>query len=486
MVNEGEFFRTIADHVPAMIAVYNIKTGKYLFVNKSIKKLLGYEQKDFLEKGLAFVSQLVHQDDVAQITKKNLKALDMANSPKYAKIINESIVDFEYRMRHKKGHYVWLLTDGSVFSRDKSGQVECVMNVSIDITNRKEAEAKLGKMTANILESISDAVITTGLDYKIVSWNRAAEELYGYKVDEVVGKSAREIVKTRYEGGPLPWIKELENTGKWKGEAIQQRKDGTEVFVLASVSEVKDENGKLVGYVAANKDITDRKKLEERKDDFVALASHELKTPLTSLKIFAQVLEQRFKKLKDEIAMKQLASMNRQIDKLTELITGLLDVSRAQMGKIDYRKDQFAIDELIYETIENIGRVYKSHDIIITGKSGVQVMADWDRISQVLTNLTTNAIKYSPEGKQVELKVEKHKGEVVVSVKDHGIGISVADQRKIFDRFFQADHPYSKTLPGLGLGLYISKEIIDRHGGKIWVESIPSKGSTFYFSLPAA
>lgn len=236
----------------------------------------------------------------------------------------------------------------------------------------------------------------------------------------------------------------------------------------------------------AIEDISERKKLELRKDDFIALASHELKTPVTSIKMFAQIMGQRFKKIGDGQSVTLLASMDKQLDKLTGLINGLLDMSRVQEGKLVYKKEAFTIDKLIREYVGNIRRITETHKLLFNGQSKMRVEADRDRIGQVLTNLINNAIKYSSKGSKVIISSKRVNDEVVVNIQDFGIGISRKDQRKVFDRFFQASNTTDQTFPGLGLGLYISNEIIRRHNGRLSVDSEQGKGSDFSFTLPIA
>jgi two-component system, OmpR family, phosphate regulon sensor histidine kinase PhoR len=223
---------------------------------------------------------------------------------------------------------------------------------------------------------------------------------------------------------------------------------------------------------------------EKRKDEFIALASHELKTPVTSVKMFAQIMLKRFEKEKDEQSKLLLQKMNSQLDKLNKLIKDLLDVSKVRAGKLEYDMSSFEIGEVIKETVEELNGQSDEHSIILDEDTNEFVWGDSDRIKQVLNNLLSNAIKYSPGADRIEVGVSTYREKVIVSVHDFGIGIPWTDRERIFDRFFQAKDAKSHTYPGLGLGLYISREIVKRHGGEIWVESAPDKGSTFYFTLP--
>ncbi len=229
--------------------------------------------------------------------------------------------------------------------------------------------------------------------------------------------------------------------------------------------------------------VTERKELERRKDDFIAIASHELKTPVTSIKLYMQLLHRKFKLAKDQKSADSVAKMDGQLNKLTDLINDLLDVSKIEGGKLRLNLGNFDLNNLVEETSENM-QVTTKHLITKKLKSVGVVYGDRDRIGQVITNFLSNAIKYSPGKDKIIIKTIKEKKGLTVSVRDFGVGLNLKEQGKVFERFNRAGQEGPGGLPGLGIGLYISKEIINRHNGKIWVESRKGKGSTFSFSIP--
>ncbi|TMD70364.1 MAG: HAMP domain-containing histidine kinase, partial [Chloroflexi bacterium] len=178
------------------------------------------------------------------------------------------------------------------------------------------------------------------------------------------------------------------------------------------------------------------------------------------------------------------AIMDTQLNKLTKLINDLLDISKMQQGKLDYQEEPFDLVALIQEVVENLQAGTSTHQLLIEGRTEVQVYGDRDRIGQVLINLLTNAIKYSPRADTVSVRVSKDQENAMVSVQDCGIGIAAADHEHIFERFYQVTDREENIYPGLGMGLYICAEIIKRHHGRIWVESRKDHGSTFSFTLP--
>ena len=178
--------------------------------------------------------------------------------------------------------------------------------------------------------------------------------------------------------------------------------------------------------------------------------------------------------------------MDAQLDKLTTLISDLLDISRMQSGKLELRAEPFELDTLIDETVENVQVTTSTHRLLVEGRTGAQIFGDKERLAQVDVNLLTNAIKYSPHADKVVVHLfrDDDAQQAIVSVQDSGIGIDKTHHEKIFERFYQVTDPEEKTYPGLGIGLYISSEIVARHHGRMWVESSKGKGSTFYVALP--
>lgn len=234
----------------------------------------------------------------------------------------------------------------------------------------------------------------------------------------------------------------------------------------------------------AFEDITNRKQLEKQKDDFIGIVSHELKTPLTSIKAFSQLLEKHLNQAKDERGVLFLSKMTNQMERLTQLMASFANVYRIQNGKLLLHKKNFIINDLINSLVSDFQQTTTSHKVIYKNQKKIKVFADKERISQVLINLISNAIKYSPGGNTVFIRTSQDSKNAIISVEDFGIGIQKQEQEKIFDRFFRVKGKKERNISGLGLGLYISYEIVVQHKGKIWVESEEGKGSTFHFTLP--
>ncbi|HWW41367.1 hybrid sensor histidine kinase/response regulator [Pedobacter sp.] len=226
-----------------------------------------------------------------------------------------------------------------------------------------------------------------------------------------------------------------------------------------------------------------RKKAENKKDEFISIASHELKTPLTSVKGYMQLLDRSIDKGDVTTVKRHLQKAQTQLEKLNELIADLLDISKIESGKLEFNKKDFMMDELLDGVIEIIQQSNPEFKIIKNGSASVPVYGDEMRIEQVIINFMTNAIKYSPGTSEIQINLRNENGRLYLGVRDFGIGIDEKQQQSVFDKFFRVEET-AIQFQGLGIGLYISAEIIRRHGGEVGVKSTPGEGSEFYFYIP--
>jgi two-component system CheB/CheR fusion protein len=256
------------------------------------------------------------------------------------------------------------------------------------------------------------------------------------------------------------------------------------LWVRGIGSVAPDSDGKPRYFTGVLLDITLHKQNEIRKNDFIGMVSHELKTPLTSLKAYLQMLTARANKAEDTVTVNALDKANMQVKKMIILIDGFLNVSSFEAGKIYLSEQTFEMNALLNEVVEDLVLTITSHNIVLLPGSVLSVHADRDKISQVISNFLNNAVKYSPKGKNIVVSCIEFNGTVQVSIKDEGMGIKPQDQEKLFDRFYRIEGAQTQNIPGFGLGLYLSAEIIRRHNGQVWVESEIGKGSNFCFSLP--
>jgi two-component system phosphate regulon sensor histidine kinase PhoR len=281
---------------------------------------------------------------------------------------------------------------------------------------------------------------------------------------------------TRYESSlKTGEIFEIENR--------YRRHDGIYHWHLNRSKPLKNDNGDIIFWVGTATDIEDQKQEMDRKDEFIGIASHELKTPLTSLKGYLQLIASYKKEELPPVIKQYIGKAEVSINKLQTLINDLLDVSKIKAGRLEYSIAELNITHLVSQCIENAEHVYPTYIFEYEPGQPYMVKGNAERLEQVLMNLVNNAVKYSQNNKIVTLFTQKRGDNVRVSVHDNGIGLSKDQQSKIFERFYRVEDKKNMT-SGLGMGLYISNEIISNHKGIIGVESEPGQGSTFYFELP--
>ena len=285
-----------------------------------------------------------------------------------------------------------------------------------------------------------------------------------------------------YERINTSWAYRLKIGTIYKSEVRLKNRNGEFRWFEVNGEPVFDQNKKILKWVRAFTDIHEQKLKDERKDEFLSLASHEMKTPLTIAKAYLQMLELTLDE-SDEEATLFAKKANQSVDTLTELVSELLDVSKIRLGKLQYTLSTFDFNALIDDTVESIQLTTTTHRIIKSGTIYDQVYGDKNRLQQVLINLLSNAIKYSPDEKEVFITIEQMGDTIQVWVKDAGIGIAQNSLVKIFDKYHRIEE-HAVNFQGLGIGLFISFEIIQRHKGKLWAESEPGKGSVFHFTLP--
>jgi signal transduction histidine kinase len=264
-----------------------------------------------------------------------------------------------------------------------------------------------------------------------------------------------------------------------------RRPSGEEIPVLANAATIEDTEGHVIGAVVLFQDITRLKQLEQQRERFISIVAHDLRTPITVIASHTQLL-QRLADTGASISetrpgLEAILSSARRLDKM---VGDLLDMSSLETGRLSLRKESLDVARLVESAVSRLRGAVKPHPLLFETHGAIQpVLADPARVEQILTNLVTNAAKFSPEEAPIEVDVEPEPQEVVISVTDHGIGIPPAKIGRIFEPYYRAERTRRE---GLGLGLYITKGLVEAHGGRIWVESEPGKGSTFSFTLPLA
>ncbi len=338
-----------------------------------------------------------------------------------------------------------------------------------------------------IIETVRDPLVVLDKKLHVMTVNKAFFDFFQVTKEETYGRYIYDL-----NGGEwnIPELKKLledilpRNSHFNDYEVTHNfNKLGYKIMLLNARRVTLEEN-KTQLILLAIEDITQQKEQEKQKDEFISLVSHELKNPLTSVKAFTQVLQKKLKNHEDKSITKILTSIESQTTKLADLISDLLSEAKTRAKGFSYHDKEFDVNNLVEEIIENNMRRADGYTIIQKNKVRKVIVADRTRIGQVLDNLIANAIKYSPHSKKIVVSISVTKETIEFGVQDFGVGISKENLMKVFEPFFRETEMQRETFPSIGLGLYISAEIVKHYGGKIWVNSVAGKGSTFFFTLP--
>ena len=381
----------------------------------------------------------------------------------------------------------WIRLNGSVVF-DKKGNALRTYGTALDITEQKETERILKESEEKfrlIADAVPHMVWEIELDGTISYINKQWADFSGLTLEEInQGGWSKVFHPDDAEIVGQGWMDAFTNKKIYVGECRIKNPDGGYSWFTLKTVPIKNDKDHVDLWIGTATDIHDKKIAEQQKDEFISIASHELKTPVTSIKGFTQILLMRFEKEGNNEAADLLSRMDKQVNKLTKLIIDLLDATKIENGQLKFAEENFDFNELVTEVAEEMQRTTENHEIKVDLAGTKIIYGDRNRIGQVITNLISNAIKYSPNTNEVIVTSTVEKNKLKLCVQDFGIGIPDEKQSNVFDRFFRVGGDKQDTFPGLGLGLFISSEIIKRHNGKITVQSILKKGSTFCFTLP--
>ncbi|RZK81103.1 MAG: PAS domain S-box protein [Pedobacter sp.] len=377
-----------------------------------------------------------------------------------------------------------------IITEDHTNEPVAIAGIARDLRAEINAQKAMEKAMQEMefLANAVPAVVWTSkpngmLDYINQRWNERSDR----SIEESLGNAWADTIHPDDFNRVLEsWQKSLDTGNPYQIEFRLLDKDGEYRWWLVRAVALKDVEGKVIKWYGTNTDITEQKELQQQKDNFLAVASHELKTPVTSIKAYAQVLEMMLTKSGDTKNAALMSKMDTQLNRLTSLIGDLLDVTKINSGRLQFNNMPFDFNEMVNDIIEDIQLTSGRHQIRSQLGFKGMVTGDRDRIAQVVVNLLTNAIKYSPDADRIIVYTEDHGSEVQLCVQDFGIGLTRDKQDKVFEQFYRVSGTTEHTFPGLGLGLYISSEIIKQLGGKIWVNSVLGKGSTFCFAIPVS
>ena len=376
------------------------------------------------------------------------------------------------------------------FLKEERALIDAVAMHIGHITEHKRADEALQE-SHNYLERLTnsmwDAVFSVKMPERVIEWANDSFRLIGYEPQECVGKTTDFLYPDKSEfldfGNK---IKSAIAAGRdiLHAEQLLKRKSG-EVFSAEITTTIYKEKGEVVRVTSIVRDITERKKLDQLKDDFIGLVSHELRSPLTVITGAVNTVLTEGARLSPEETSQLLTDAALEADALSHLLSNLLELSRAQANRLLIHAEPVNVARIIQDTVEEIKRQSSAHQFILDiPKKLPTVCADRLRLERILYNLIDNAVKYSPQGGEVRVLVKSEEERLVIAVSDQGIGISLSDQAKLFEPFQRLEESKLEGVRGLGLGLLVCRRLVESHGGRIWVESEPGKGSTFFFTLP--
>ncbi|WP_316809137.1 PAS domain-containing protein [Pedobacter agri] len=463
-----------------------------IYCNKAFEKLSGYAREEVIGRNCRFL----------QGNERNQKARDGIRKA----VIGGESITVELRNYRKGGELFWNELYISPITGD-DGKVTHFIGVQNDITRRKNAEEnlqhereqvelKIEKRTRelnenreyldSIIQTIRQGLIVLDPEYKVISANDFFYKTFKVEKRDTIGRSLYDLGNGQWDIKQLRELLEKilpSNNPVLDFEVDHEFPHIGRKLMLLNAHRIELEGSFKDRILIAIEDISEIRASENRKDDFLSVSSHELKTPLTTIKGYNQTI---LKLLPADINPKIPIMVNKsgkQIDRLQNIITSLLEMSRIQSGKLVLDAESIDMNILIKEMLEDFQEAHQDHTLTFEGQTRQTVPGDESQISQVLQNLITNAIKYSPDAREIKVMLSEVSNYIKVSITDFGFGISQEDQKMIFERFFRVSN-IQKHFPGMGIGLYICAQIIKQHGGTLWVDSEPGKGATFSFTLP--
>jgi PAS domain S-box-containing protein len=366
------------------------------------------------------------------------------------------------------------------------------------VTKPQQVSAKFFRRPAEaeaLFMSMGDGAITTDEFGRITRANPMALNIFGYKEKEIVGRPFISVIaaETTLDGHSVPLIDrpitQAYLTGKpVAGKLYYENKSGTKIPLSINVSPILID-GKPVGAIAVFRDITMELEIDQMKSDFISLASHQLRTPLSAIKTYTHILADGYMGSLNASQKKTLRTIISASNRMNQLISTLLNITRIESGTIAINLKYIKLDDLIKEVIEELSLTAEAKDIelnlkVSSGSATTHMRTDALIIKEVVTNLISNSIKYTPEGGKVNIVIKPKKKDITVAISDNGWGIPLQSHDKVFSKFFRGPNVIKRETSGTGLGLYLVKGLIENLQGKIWFESEEGRGTTFYFTLP--
>lgn len=468
-----EKFRQMAENINEVFWMSSADLSEVLYISPAYQQIWGRTCESLYTNPKSFL-EAIHPEDRERV---------IANLQQNIK----TEFDIEYRIIWQDGTVRWIW-DRSVPIYNQVGEVYRRAGIAQDISDRKQAEQKI-RFQSRLLDAVEQAVIATDLEGNIIYWNHYAEVLYGWSAVEVMGRLVVDVVpapSTKEQAAEL--MSRLQVGESWAGEFLVQRRDGTTFPAMVFDSPIYNEQGSLIGIVGVSVDITERKRAEEELQrsnaelqQFAYVASHDLQEPLRMVSSYTQLLAECYQGQLDAQADKFIAFATEGATRMQQLLEDLLDYSRVSRRPQPF--EPINCTTILKDVLTDLAVTMQESSAVVTADSLPTVLGDRTQLRQLLQNLISNAIKFRREEPPlVHIRAEPQEDFWLFTVRDNGIGIDPQFAERIFV-LFQRLHS-RQEYPGTGIGLAICKKIVERHGGRIWVESHLGEGSTFYFTLP--
>lgn len=470
---QKRLYETITASTPDLIYVFDLNY-KFTYANEALLTMWGktWENaigKDLLANGYEPWHAEMHEREIDKVVETKMPIRGEVSFP-HAK--------FGRRI------YDYIFTP--VFN--DNGEVEAIAGTTRDITDIRLAEITLSESEArfrNMAEGTNIYITMTDETGKALYFNQAWSKLTGKPMNDLIGNHFTDLIHPDDREKHMEIYRlAIEAEAPFHSSFRVQARDGKYRWLLVDGSVRRYNDDSFAGHIGAAVDITELKEDEQRKNDFISMVSHELKTPLTSTLAYIQISKAKAADNKDDFTVSMLERTEKQVRKMTAMINSFLNMSRLESGKIHIDREKFDMAELIREIEEETIATLTTHQVVFTPATATRVTADYDKIGQVIQNFISNAAKYSAKNSTIQVHCDDVDGNIRVSVKDEGIGIREEDLPRLFERFYRVRDVETRNISGFGIGLYLCAEIIKRHNGKIWAESRLGEGSTFYFTLP--